>query len=114
MDHRYKVTEIKSDQIGDCGEAESMHSDSDAGEAVDNDQPPPATDPEADRSEGRNFHAMLQIAPRNDTATPTTAGTPTLSSASPVPNQTPAPVVESKPVEAPVTQTVAAKVQVSH
>lgn len=113
--NRFKVTEgssCKSDQIGESGEAESMHSDSDSGEAADND-PPPASGPEEDRAEGRNFLALLQLAPRTaDTATPT-AGTPTSASASPVPSQTAIPVVEPKIVAAPVTQTVTAKVQVS-
>ena len=107
MDHRFKVPECKSDQIGESGETESMHSDSDADEAAYNDQPP--TDPEEDRSECRNFFAMLQLAPRNHTATPT-AGTSTLTSVSPVPSKTPARVVEPKPVESPVTKTVTAKV----
>ncbi len=95
-----------------------MHSDSDAGDAADNDLVPQANLPvgdrtEENRSEGRNFLAMLQLAPRTaaETATPRTA-TPTSTSASPTPSQNMAPVTVSKQPTPNTTSTAAVKVQV--
>lgn len=94
----------KLGQIGDCAETESMQSDSDGGEATDNDPNPKANVPDGDRSEGRNFLAMLQLAPRSsaDTATPTDV-TPTSTPPSPTPslNVTPV-VVDTKTTTIPV------------
>lgn len=120
----YKVSEhsqsslCKSGRVGESGEAESMNSDSDAGDAADNDLIPQANLPEGDRteenrSEGRNFLAMLQLAPRTaaEAATPRTA-TPTSTSASPTPSQNMAPVSVSKQPTPNTTSTAAVKVQV--
>lgn len=52
--------------MGESGETESMRSDSD-GEVTDNDSKPKDTRTDVDRSEGRNFLAMLQLAPRSST-----------------------------------------------
>lgn len=119
----YKVSEYsqsslcKSDRLGESGETESMNSDSDAGDPLDNDLTAHADLPEGDRtedhSEGRNFLAMLQLAPRScaEAATPRTV-TPTSTSASvsPTPNQSVAPITVTKLVIPNTTSTVVVKV----
>ena len=110
-------TVCKSDRVGESGEAESMNSDSDAGDAADNDLIPQANLPEGDRteenrSEGRDFLAMLQLAPRTaEAATPRTA-TPTSTSASPTPSQIMTPITVSKQSTPNTTLTAVVKVQV--
>lgn len=101
--------------MGEVGDAESMQSDSDTGESADN-EPSSQTPPrEGDRpEEGRNFMAMLQLAPRNSAELTTHAAdnsTPT--SESPIPSQTLTPVAnESKPSATSSTSNIATKPQV--
>lgn len=94
-----------------------MNSDSDAGDPLDNDLTAHADLPEGDRtedhSEGRNFLAMLQLAPRScaEAATPrTVTPTSTSTSVSPTPNQSVAPITVTKLVIPNTTSTVVVKV----
>lgn len=113
----YKVSEDSqnSSLMGESGEAESMHSDSDAEVAgeIEPDKPKDAV-PDVDRTEGRNFLAMLQLAPRSSTETipPINNNRSTSPPPSPIPSLATSNVTELQTNVPVVTHSVTAKLQV--